>query len=176
MILGVGCDSGITYSENDGQGLLPVGVRKARPDLDQQAPGFTLSDLQGRSTALSEYRGKVVLLNFWATWCGPCRVEMPSMETVYRELKDEGFEILAISSDPQGMSVTRPFSESHNLTFPILHDAEYDVSGVYGVRTLPMSYLIDRHGRLRIFAGRSGNQSQGKCRRAFFRQPDARRA
>lgn len=86
------------------------------------------------------------------------------METVYREFKDEGFDILAISSDPQGTVVTRPFSESNNLTFPILHDAEYDVSGVYGVRTLPMSFLIDRHGLLRhqVFGARDWNSSEAK--------------
>ncbi len=164
MTLGVGCDSAVTHSENDSQWLQPAGTRKARPDLEQQAPEFTLPDLNGKWMSLSEVKGKVILLNFWATWCGPCRVEMPSMETVYSELKDEGFEILAISSDPQGVAVTRPFSESNNLTFPILHDTEYEVSGAYGVRTLPMSFLIDRQGTLRhrVFGARDWNSSKAK--------------
>ncbi|MEC4673776.1 MAG: TlpA disulfide reductase family protein [Nitrospirota bacterium] len=164
LTFGVGCDTEVTELANDNPWLQPVGVRKARPDLEQEAPGFTLVDLNGKSKSLSEYKGKVILLNFWATWCGPCRVEMPSMETVYRELKGEGFEILAISSDPQGVVVTRPYSKSNDLTFPILHDADYDVSGVYGVRTLPMSFLIDRHGTLRhkVFGARDWNSSEAK--------------
>ena len=164
MVFGVGCDTEVTGPANDRSWLQPVGVRKARPDLEQQAPGFTLVDLHGKWKSLSEYKGKVILLNFWATWCGPCRVEMPSMETVYRDLKNEGFEILAISSDPQGVVVTRPYSESNALTFPILHDTEYDVSGVYGVRTLPMSFLIDRKGTLRhrVFGARDWNSPEAK--------------
>jgi len=164
LVLGVGCDSRGPGSANEGEELLPVDVRKARPDLSEQAPGFSLVDLHGKWRTLSEYKGKVILLNFWATWCGPCRVEMPSMETVYRELKSEGFEILAISSDPQGTVVTRPFIESNNLTFPVLHDAEYDVSGMYGVRTLPMSFLIDRKGTLRhrVFGARDWNSAEAK--------------
>ena len=164
VTLAVGCDSSGPEAVNDGEWLRSVDVRKPRPDLEQQAPGFTLVDLHGKWISLAEYKGKVVLLNFWATWCGPCRVEMPGMETVYRELKDEGFEILAISSDPQGTVITRPFSESHNLTFPILHDAEYDVSGMYGVRTLPMSFLIDRNGTLRhrVFGARDWNSPEAK--------------
>ena len=164
VTFGVGCDTEVTEFANDSRWLQPVGVRKARPKLEQEAPGFMLGDLNGKLKSLSEYKGKVILLNFWATWCGPCRVEMPSMETVYRELKDEGFEILAISSDPQGVVVTRPYSESNDLTFPILHDTDYDVSGVYGVRTLPMSFLIDRHGILRhqVFGARDWNSSEAK--------------
>ena len=86
------------------------------------------------------------------------------METIYRELNSEGFEILAISSDPQGAVVTRPFSESNKLTFPILHDSEYDVSGAYGVRTLPMSFLVDRQGilRHRVFGARDWNSPEAK--------------
>ena len=143
--------------------VVPVAQRGVIKAGDE-APNFRLRDMKGKMVALSDLRGKVVLLNFWATWCGPCRVEMPGMETVYRELKDEGFEILAISSDPQGTVVTRPFSESHNLTFPILHDAEYDVSGMYGVRTLPMSFLIDRNGTLRhrVFGARDWNSPEAK--------------
>lgn len=164
LLFQTGCDSDVTREGTDRQWVFPVDVRKARPDLQQQAPEFTLIDLQGRRQSLAEYKGKVILLNFWATWCGPCRVEMPSMETVYRELQNEGFEILAISSDPQGAVVTRPFSESNDLTFPILHDTEYDVSGVYGVRTLPMSFLIDRHGTLRhrVFGARDWNSPEAK--------------
>ena len=161
---GTACDSGYSDERQEQLSVKPVAVRQAPPDMGSQAPDFQLIDLQGNRQALPDYRGKVVLLNFWATWCGPCRVEMPSMERVYQDLKDEGFAILAISSDPQGSIVTRPFVASQGLTFPILHDSDYRVSGSYGVRTLPMSFLIDRNGRLsqRVFGARDWNSPEAR--------------
>ena len=158
----VACDSG--YSDQEESSGNAVAVRRTPPAMGSQAPDFQLIDLQGNRQALPDYRGKVVLLNFWATWCGPCRVEMPSMERVYQDLKDEGLAILAISSDPQGSIVTRPFVASQGLTFPVLHDSDYRVSGSYGVRTLPMSFLIDRNGTLtqRVFGARDWNSPEAR--------------
>ena len=120
------------------------------------APNFQLRDMEGRMVALSDLRGKVVLLNFWATWCGPCRVEMPAMEQLYRAYPRKDFEILAVSTDPQGVAVTRPFQQENHLTFPILHDAEYRVGLTYGARSLPMTFMVDRQGvvRQQIFGAR----------------------
>ncbi len=162
VVSGTACDSG--YSDQEESSGNAVAVRQAPPSMGSQAPDFQLIDLQGNWQALPDYRGKVVLLNFWATWCGPCRVEMPSMERVYQDLKDEGFAILAISSDPQGSIVTRPFVASQGLTFPILHDSDYRVSGSYGVRTLPMSFLIDRNGTLtqRVFGARDWDSAEAR--------------
>lgn len=162
VLLGVACDSG--YSDQEESSGNAIAVRQAPPAMGSPAPDFQLIDLQGDWQALPDYRGKVVLLNFWATWCGPCRVEMPSMERVYQDLKDEGLAILAISSDPQGSIVTRPFVASQGLTFPILHDSDYRVSGSYGVRTLPMSFLIDRNGTLtqRVFGARDWNSAEAR--------------
>lgn len=162
VLLGVACDSG--YSDQDDSSGNAVAVRQAPPAMGGQAPDFRLIDLHGKLQALPDYHGKVVLLNFWATWCGPCRVEMPSMEILYQDFKDEGFAILAISSDPQGSIVTRPFVASQGLTFPILHDSDYRVSGSYGVRTLPMSFLIDRNGTLthRVFGARDWNSPEAR--------------
>jgi len=164
VVLVVGCDFGSTEGPQGKGSGQPVVFKKSRPQLGDPAAEFKLIDLEGKWLALSDYKGKVVLLNFWATWCGPCRVEMPSMEIVYQDLKDEGFEILAISSDPQGSIVTRPFVESKALTFPILHDADYRVSGTYGIRTLPMSFLIDRQGTLRhrVFGARDWHSEQAR--------------
>jgi len=114
--------------------------------LGEPAPNFQLPDLNGHLVALSDLHGKVVLLNFWATWCGPCRVEMPSMEQLYRTFSRKDFEILAVSIDVQGVAVTRPFQQEYHLTFPILHDADYRVGLTYGARTLPMTFLVDRQG------------------------------
>ncbi len=120
------------------------------------APNFQLRDMEGRMVALSDLRGKVVLLNFWATWCGPCRVEMPAMEELYRTYPRKDFEILAVSTDAQGAAVTRPFQQENHLTFPILHDADFRVGLAYGARTLPMTFMVDRQGvvRQQIFGAR----------------------
>jgi len=122
----------------------------------EPAPNFQLRDMNGRTVSLSELRGKVVLLNFWATWCGPCRVEMPAMERLYRGFDRKDFEILAVSTDAQGVAVTRPFQEENKLTFPILHDSDFRVGLSYGARTLPMTFMVDRQGIVRqhIFGAR----------------------
>jgi peroxiredoxin len=124
--------------------------------LGEAAPKFRLRDLFGNIVSLESYRGTVVMLNFWATWCGPCRVEMPAMETLYRTFARRDFEILAVSTDPQGAAVTRPFRQEMGLSFPILHDADYQVGLVYGARSLPMTFIVDRQGilRQRIFGAR----------------------
>lgn len=164
LVLGLGCDGSLTEPP-EGSGASQAGApQMGRPQVGTAAPNFTLLDLDGNWASLSDYQGRVVLLNFWATWCGPCRVEMPGMEVVYQELKSKGFEVLAISSDPQGMVVTRPFIETNGLTFPILHDSDYRVMATYGVRTLPMSFLVDRQGtiRHRVFGARDWNSPKAR--------------
>jgi len=130
--------------------------------LGEPAPNFQLRDMSGRLVTLSDLRGKVVLLNFWATWCGPCRVEMPAMEELYRTFSRKDFEILAVSTDAQGVAVTRPFQQENHLTFPILHDADYRVGLTYGARTLPMTFMVDRQGVVRhqIFGARDWGASE----------------
>ncbi len=164
VVSGVACDSGYSDERQEQPSGNAVAFRMVPPAMGSPAPEFQLIDLQGNQQALPDYHGKVVLLNFWATWCGPCRVEMPSMESLYQDLKDEDFAILAISSDLEGSVVTRPFVASQGLTFPILHDSDYQVSGSYGVRTLPMSFLIDRNGTLthRVFGARDWNSSEAR--------------
>jgi peroxiredoxin len=124
--------------------------------VGDEAPNFTLRDLTGKMMSLSQFRGKVVLLNFWATWCGPCRVEMPAMEQLYQAFPRREFEILAVSTDSQGAVVTRPFQKQMGFTFPILHDSEYRTGLVYGARTLPITFMLDRQGivRQKIFGAR----------------------
>ena len=135
--------------------VLPVAERTI-VKLGEPAPDFQLRDLNGHLMTLSGLRGKVVLLNFWATWCGPCRVEMPAMEQLYRMFQRKDFEILAVSTDARGAAITRPFQQEHRLTFPILHDPDYRVGLTYGARSLPMTFLIDRQGIIRhqIFGAR----------------------
>ena len=145
------------------QDILTIAGRSA-VKLGEPAPNFQLRDLDGHLVALSDMRGKVVLLNFWATWCGPCRVEMPAMEQLYRMFSRKDFEILAVSIDAQSVAVTRPFQQEYHLTFPILHDADYRVGLMYGARSLPMTFLVDRQGVVRhqIFGARDWGASEAQ--------------
>lgn len=110
------------------------------------APDFTLSDLDGNEVSLSDFKGKVVFLNFWATWCPPCRNEMPSMEALYQKLKDKDFELLAVSLDRQGSSAVKPFIRDYGLTFPILLDLDGKVARTYRVRGIPSTFVVDKEG------------------------------
>jgi cytochrome c biogenesis protein CcmG, thiol:disulfide interchange protein DsbE len=123
-----------------------LGIR--RPVESVAAPDFTLLTLEGRPARLREFRGKLVLLNFWATWCAPCLHEMPSMERLYQTFKQTDFMLLAVSMDRQGEGVARPFVENLKLTFPVLLDDTLEVSRQYRVRGLPTTYLIDPDGFL----------------------------
>lgn len=113
-----------------------------------RAPDFTLPDLKGNMVSLSEYKGKVVFVNFWATWCKPCREEMPSMELLYRDLKSRGepFEILAVSIDSEGPDVVERFGKEFNLTFPILHDRKGRIKELYKTTGVPESFIVDQNG------------------------------
>jgi len=106
---------------------------------------FVLELLSGGERALDDYRDKVVLLNFWATWCPPCREEMPSMQTLYDELADEGLEILAVnvSEEPD---VVANFIEENGYSFPVLLDREGRVQLRYSVRAIPTTFVVDRDG------------------------------
>jgi peroxiredoxin len=139
-------------------------TRRGVLKVGDQAPNFQLYDLGGHAVSLSEYRGSVVFINFWATWCGPCRVEMPAMEALYKEFDRKDFEILAVSTDQQGAAVTRPFRNQLKLSFPILHDSDYRVGLAYGARTLPMTFLVDRRGVIthRIFGARDWESPEAR--------------
>lgn len=160
----LGCDSGYSKSPNADAPPPHSVVSQGRPSIGSPAPDFRLMDLHGKAISLSDYHGKVVLLNFWATWCGPCRVEMPAMEALYRSMQSKGLEIIAISVDQQGTAVTRPFQEALGLSFPILHDLDYQVGLTYGARTLPMTFAIDRRGVIRqlVFGARDWNSPEAR--------------
>jgi peroxiredoxin len=117
-----------------------------RPGQGVPAPDFTLPGLDGQMVRLADYRGKVVLLNIWATWCPPCVDEMPSMEKLYQTLKTEGFEILAVSMDESGAQTVRPFMEKHQLNFPALTDTEGAIKSLYQTTGVPESFIIDKDG------------------------------
>ena len=106
---------------------------------------FTLSDLSGKKVSLSSYQGKLVFLNFWATWCPPCRAEMPSMERLYQKLKTKGLAILAVDLQEDAKSVQK-FIDEHKLTFTVLLDSDGRVGATYGARSIPTTYIIGRDG------------------------------
>jgi peroxiredoxin len=169
-----GCDS--TESPADSAVGPLAALERGGPKLGAQAPNFQLWDLEGNVLSLSSYRGRVVLLNFWATWCGPCRVEMPAMELLYRDFNRKDFEILAVSTDPQGVAVTRPFRDSLGLSFPILHDSDFRVGLTYGARTLPMTFLLDRDGVIthRIFGARDWQSPEARqLVETLIKRPDS---
>ncbi len=120
-----------------------------RPKTRLAAPEFSLELLSDDSQAtLSDYRGKVVLLNFWATWCTPCREEMPAMQTLWKRYRAEGFEIVAVAADRRGRKNVAPFIAEHGVEYPVLLDPGGEVRNRYEVVGLPMSYLIGRDGKI----------------------------
>lgn len=112
------------------------------------AQDFTLKNLDGEEVNLSQFRGKYLLINFWATWCGPCKIEMPSLETLYRRFKSDKFDMIGISNDMFGDRVVRPYVKASKLTFPMLLDQRMIVSHQYGVVSLPTTFLIDPQGKI----------------------------
>jgi thiol-disulfide isomerase/thioredoxin len=117
-----------------------------KPSKALAAPDFTLESLSGKRVSLKDFRGKVVFLNFWATWCVPCRDEMPAMETLHREFKDRGLAIVAVNFREDKKAVRRFFDEL-GLSFESLMDIDGEVGERYGAFSLPLTYLIDRQGR-----------------------------
>lgn len=132
-----------------------------RPEAGSVAPAFTLSAPGGEHTNLTDYRGRVVLLNFWATWCAPCREEMPSMQKLWEAYRDRGLVVLAVAVGEDAKPVTR-FAEKLGLDYPVLLDRKEDVRDSYGVVGLPVSYFIDREGNIagRVVAGRDWTSPQ----------------
>ena len=112
------------------------------------AQDFSLKNLEGKEVNLSQFRGKYLLINFWATWCGPCKIEMPSLEALYRRFKSDKFDMLGISNDMFGDRVVRPYVKASKLTFPMLLDQRMTVSHQYGVVSLPTTFLIDPQGKI----------------------------
>ncbi len=113
----------------------------------KMAPDFVAQDLNGQAVRLSQYRGKVVFLNFWTTWCPPCRMEMPAMEELSKKFASEDFIMLAISEDDGGAPVVKKFVEEMKLTFPVLVSPTGEIGRSYGVFGYPETFIIDREGR-----------------------------
>jgi cytochrome c biogenesis protein CcmG/thiol:disulfide interchange protein DsbE len=122
----------------------------AAPQVGFAAPDFSLQTTEGETYTLSALRGQAVLINVWATWCPPCRAEMPVIEKLSQEYKDKGLVVLAVNSTFQDdPAAIRPFAEKYKLSFPILLDEKGNVTRSYQVNALPSSFFIDRQGVIR---------------------------
>lgn len=128
-------------------------------DVGSMAPAYSARRLDGGVTSLESLRGKVVLLNIWATWCGPCVREMPAIERAYQTLRAQGFEVLAVSVDAPAGSTDpfgRPggdiaeFTRELGLSFPIAHDPDKEIESLFGIIGLPTTLIIDRSGRIAV--------------------------
>jgi peroxiredoxin len=128
-------------SYNNSVKIVPIAVGLPAPD-------FTFPGMDGKMVSLSDFRGKVVLVNIWATWCRSCVDEMPSMEKLYQKLKGEDFEILAVSIDSLGAEVVAPFMKKYKLTFPALIDSAGAIRMGYRTTGVPESFIIDKDGIL----------------------------
>jgi peroxiredoxin len=112
------------------------------------APDFSLETMSGEKISLAQLRGKVVIVNFWATWCPPCRSEMPSMELLHQTFKDEGLVLLAINVEKEGPSLVADFLTENPYSFPVLLDEQATVQNLYGVFQFPESFIVDRNGKV----------------------------
>jgi len=138
----------VTAEEFRRMGLQP-------PKQRLESIDFELPDLSGTTRRLSDYKGKVVFLNFWATWCGPCRFEMPSMEKLYQRFKSSGLEIVAVNLQEDRDSVQR-FVDEYDLSFHVLLDTTGRIGATYGARSIPTTYIVGRDGT--VLAGTIGTR------------------
>ena len=127
----------------------PVSAQSIKESKDRkQAPEFTLKDASGKTVHLSDYKGKAVLLDFWATWCGPCKLEIPWFIQFQRKYKDRGLEVLGVASGDEGWEVVKPFSDQMKINYRVLmgNDTTADLYG--GIEALPTTFMIDRNGKI----------------------------
>ncbi|MDR1307368.1 MAG: TlpA family protein disulfide reductase [Treponema sp.] len=143
------CADRITEAQNRPQDIAgafrSAGIPVLAKPVDPEA--FSLALLNGGRAELSAYKGKVVLLNFWATWCPPCRAEMPSMETVYKRFKDQGLEILAVDCAEEKAAVEQ-FMGKNKYSYPVLLDTDGTVSSLYGIEAIPTTFILNREGKI----------------------------
>lgn len=134
------------YAEGTDTLLLKADIKPIKGN--PSAPNFFLQDLNGKKVELKHFRGKVVLLSFWATWCGPCKEEMPSKEVLYQMYNGKNFTLLAVSVDYDEKKKVKDFIHKHRYTFPVLIDPQCVTLDLFGIKGIPATILIDKNGRM----------------------------
>lgn len=134
-------------------GTTPSATKAAEPtvkkaELRKPAPDFDLKDADGRPVKLSDLKGKVVLVNFWATWCGPCKIEIPWFMEFEKKYKDQGFAVIGIATDEEGWDVVRPYITGKQVNYRVVMSSPVVEQLYGGVEALPMSFMIDKEGRV----------------------------
>lgn len=114
------------------------------------APGFSLAGRGGKTIDLAQFKGQVVMINFWATWCGPCRQEMPLLEDIYKKYKPMGFTMLGVNVEPDSAAAEAWLAKQKPVTFPIAFDTDSKVSKLYKVAGMPSTVFVDRKGNIRV--------------------------
>jgi peroxiredoxin len=115
---------------------------------NKKAPDFSLKDLNGKEVEIKQFKGKVIFLNFWATWCGPCKEEMPGMEALHQQLKEKNFVMLTISVDYEGIKPVQEFISKHRYTFPVLLDPKGETLDLFEVKGIPTTFFVDKKGKM----------------------------
>ncbi|MBI4297256.1 MAG: redoxin domain-containing protein [Chloroflexi bacterium] len=156
LTLAVGCSSssglGTTGGQVKAQGaveITPIPGAGAAPKVGRLAPDFTLPDLDGNSVSLSDFRGKVVLVNFWGTWCPPCRAEMPDILEIYQEYKGRGLEIIGVDAPPDTEEDVRTFITRGGFNWVFVMDKRWEVARLYSLGAFPTTFFIDEEGIIR---------------------------
>jgi thiol-disulfide isomerase/thioredoxin len=151
-----GCNEGQATATRDpqpqpqpqAQVQMQPAAKPADPNV-QAAPDFSLADLKGKSFHLADKRGKVVLIDFWATWCGPCRMAIPHLVELQKQYKSQGLEVVGVSLDQQGEAVVKPFYQAWNMNYTVVIDSQGMVARDYGgIRSIPTAVLVGKDGNI----------------------------
>lgn len=133
--------------------LIAVATHAHGVDIGQHAPAFQLSDLDGQPISLTQHEGKVRLVNFWASWCEPCRHEVPALNQLRAEYEAQGFEIIGISVDKE-IENAKAFLDKIPANYPVAIDVDFNTAKDYNAQAMPMSYIVDRDGKVQaVFTG-----------------------
>ena len=131
------------------QGIPAENAAMETPGEGRVAPDFSLTSTDGKTIKLSDFRGKVVVVDFWATWCPPCKAEIPDFIKLYSQYKDDGFQMLGISLDQGGLSDVKPFMKNYGINYPIVMGDNQVVAAYGGIRGIPTTFVIDKEGKIR---------------------------
>jgi len=152
--------------KDGGEGRSPEGAASAA----DVAPDFSLPDLRGNTVKFSDYRGKVVLVDFWATWCPPCKMEIPHLVELYDEYRGEGFEIIGIALDRSGAAAVEPFVREHNINYSVVIGNANVANAFGGLTAIPTAFLVDRSGNIvRKYVGYQTRPADVPC--SLWRRP-----